>query len=73
MVTESQPSEHFFDDPVVSPDDRYALIEAAPRSSRSDGYVGNRQPEDPRLVLYDRFTREVIESDVRGVDPVWNR
>ena len=73
LVTESQPSERFFDDPVVSHDDRYVLVEAAPKSSKSDDYVGNRQPEDARLVLYDRFTREVIESDTRGVDPVWNR
>jgi hypothetical protein len=73
LVTESQPSERFFDDPVVSSDDRYVLIEAAPKSSRSDDYVGNRQPENARLVLYDRFSREVIESDTRGVDPVWNR
>jgi hypothetical protein len=73
LVTESQPSERFFDDPVVGSDDRYVLIEAAPKSSRSDDYVGNRQPEDARLVLYDRFSREVIKSDTRGADPAWNR
>jgi hypothetical protein len=73
LVTESQPSERFFDDPVISSDDRYVLIEAVPKSSRSDDYVGNRHPENARLVLYDRFSREVIESDTRGVDPVWNR
>jgi dipeptidyl aminopeptidase/acylaminoacyl peptidase len=73
LVTESQPSERFFDDPVVSHDDRYILLEAAPKSSKPDDYVGNRQSEDARLVLYDRFAREVIESDTRGIDPVWNR
>ena len=73
LVTESQPSERFFDDPVVSQDDRYVLVEAAPKSSKSDDYIGNRQPEGARLVLYDRFSGEMIESDTRGVDPVWNR
>ena len=73
LVTESQPSERFFDDPVVSHDDRYVLVEVTSEARSLDDYVGNRQPEDARLVLYDRFAREVIESDIRGIDPVWNR
>jgi hypothetical protein len=73
LVTESQPSDRFFDDPVVSHDDRYVLLEAAPKSSKSDDYVGERQPTDTWFVLYDRFAREVIGSDIHGIDPVWNR
>src|SRR5215211_4498416 len=55
QVVESQPLERFLDNPVISYDDRYVLVEAASESSDLDDYVGNRQPEDTRLVLYDRF------------------
>ncbi len=68
-----QPSARFFDDPVISYDDRYVLIEATFEPQGNDDYVGNPQPKDPRLVLYDRFDRKVIDSDTRGIDPVWNR
>jgi Tol biopolymer transport system component len=75
QVVESQPQERFLDYPVISYDDRYVLVEATSESSNSkfDDYVGNRQPEDARLVLYDRFDQKVVESDTHGIDPVWNR
>jgi len=57
---------------VVSLDDRYVLVEAAPESSEVDYYPSNPQPEGARLVLYDRFERRVVE-EVRGMDPVWSR
>ena len=72
QVVESQPQEHFLDYPVISYDDRYVLVEAAPKSSDLDDYTGNRQPEDAQLVLYDRFDGKVID-EIRGIDPVWNR
>jgi len=68
----SPPGAYFFDDPVVSLDDRYVLVEAAPESSEVDYYPSNPQPEGARLVLYDRFERRVVE-EVRGMDPVWSR
>jgi hypothetical protein len=51
------------------------LVEATsePSKFKLDDYVGNRQPEDTRLILYDRFDRKVIDSDTRGIDPVWDR
>jgi len=58
---------------VISYDDRYVLVEAASESSDLDDYVGNRQPEDTRLILYDRLERKVIDSETHGIDPVWNR
>ena len=72
QVVDSQPQERLFDHPVISYDDRYVLVEAASESSDLDNYTGNRQPEDARLVLYDRFDGEVID-EIRGMDPVWNR
>lgn len=69
----SQPPVDFFDEPAISYDDRYVLIEAKFEPQGDDDYVGNKQPKDPRLVLYDRFDDKVIESDTRGVDPIWNR
>jgi hypothetical protein len=73
QVVDSQPLERFFDYPVISYDDRYVLVEAASESSDLDDYVGNRQPEDTRLILYDRLERKVIDSETHGIDPVWNR
>ena len=60
---------------MISYDDRYVLVEATSESSNSkfDDYVGNRQPEDARLVLYDRFDHKLVESNNHGIDPVWNR
>jgi hypothetical protein len=65
-------STHSFEDLAVSPDDRYVLIEAKPKPQGGED-VGNQQSEDTRLVLYDRFDRKVVDSDTRGVEPVWNR
>jgi hypothetical protein len=48
-------------DRVTLPDDRYVLIETTCESSKSDDYVGNRQPEDAWLSLYDEFDGEVID------------
>jgi Bacterial Ig-like domain len=75
QVIGSQPLERFFDNPVISYDDRYVLVEATsePSKFKLDDYVGNRQPEDTRLILYDRFEHRVIDSDTHGIDPVWNR
>jgi Bacterial Ig-like domain len=75
QVVESQPPERFFDNPVISHDDRYVLVEATSEPSKFelDDYAGNRQPEDTRLILYDRLEREVIDSDTHGIDPVWDR
>jgi Tol biopolymer transport system component len=75
QVVESQPPERFLDYPVISHDDRYVLVEATSEQSNFnfDDYVGNRQPEDTRLILYDRFEHQVIDSDTHGIDPVWNR
>ena len=75
QVVESQPEERFLDYPVISYDDRYVLVEATsePSNSRFDDYVGNRQPQDARLVLYDRFDHKVVESNTHGIAPVWNR
>jgi hypothetical protein len=75
QVVESQPEERFLDYPVISYDDRYVLVEATsePSNSRFDDYVGNRQPKDARLVLYDRFDHKEVESDNHGIAPVWNR
>ncbi len=64
----------FFGDPVVSSDDRYVLIKVTFEPQGSDDYVGNQQPVDTRLVLYDRFDGKVIDpGTTRGIDPVWNR
>ncbi len=75
QVVDSQPPERFLDNPVISYDDRYVLVEATsePSKFKLDDYVGNRQPEDTRLILYDRFEHQVIDSDTHGIDPVWNR
>ena len=75
QVVESQPQERFLDYPVISYDDRYVLVEATsePSNYKFDDYVGNRQPKDARLVLYDRFDHKLIESDTHGIAPVWNR
>lgn len=73
QVMESRPPERFFDNPVPSHDDRYVLLEASSEPSDLDDYPGNRQPKDARLVLYDRFDREVLDPGIRGIDPVWNR
>ena len=75
QVVESQPQERFLDYPVISYDDRYVLVEATsePSNYKFDDYVGNRQPKDARLVLYDRFDHKLIESDTHGIAPVWNQ
>jgi hypothetical protein len=74
QVVDTQPPAQFFDEPVVSYDDRYVLIEATFEPQGRDRYVGNAQPKDARLVLYDRFDRKVIDSGtIHGIDPVWNR
>ena len=75
QVVESQPEERFLDYPVISYDDRYVLVEATyePSNYKFDDYVGNRQPKDARLVLYDRFDHKEVESDTHGMDPVWNQ
>jgi len=71
---ETEPPAKFFDEPAVSDDDRYVLIEATFEAQGDDDYVGNRQPKDARLVLYDRFEGKVIDpGTVRGIDLVWNR
>lgn len=57
---------------MVSYDDRYVLVEATSEPRGLDDYLGNRQPEDARLVLYDWHERKEIE-EIRGIDPVWNR
>jgi hypothetical protein len=69
--TQSQAS--FLGEPVVSSDDRYVLIQATLDSQEVDNNTGNRQPKDTRLVLYDRSDGKVIDSSIRGIDPVWNR
>ena len=63
----------FFGEPELSYDDRYVLIEVTFEPQSSDDYVGDPQPKDPRLVLYDRLDGKVIDSDIRGIEPVWNR
>ena len=73
QAVDTQASANFFDEPAVSYDDRYVLIEATFKPQGDDRYVGNPKPKDPRLVLYDRSDDKVIDSDTRGVDPVWNR
>jgi len=75
QVVDSQPPERFFDNPLISYDDRYVLVEATsePSKFKLDDYAGNRQPEDTRLILYDRLERKVIDSETHGIDPVWNR
>jgi hypothetical protein len=74
QAVDTQPPARFFDEPVVSDDDRYVLIEATLAPQGDDDYVGNPKPKDARLVLYDRFEGKVIDSGtVHGVDPVWNR
>ena len=73
QAVDTQASANFFDEPAVSYDDRYVLIEAALEPQGDDNYIGNKKPKDPRLVLYDRIDDKVIDSDTRGVDPVWNR
>jgi hypothetical protein len=74
QVVDTQPPAEFFDEPVVSYDDRYVLIEATFEPQGRDRYGGNSQPKDARLVLYDRFDHEVIDSGtLHGIDPVWNR
>jgi hypothetical protein len=74
QVVDTQPPADFFDEPAVSYDDRYVLIEATSEPQGRDRYVGNSQPKDARLVLYDRLDRKVIDSGtIHGIDPVWNR
>jgi hypothetical protein len=74
QVVDSRPPARFFDEPVVSYDDRYVLIEATFEPQGEDNYVGNSKPKDARLVLYDRFDGKVIDSGtIRGIDPIWNR
>ncbi len=73
QVVSSRPSERFFDVPVVSHDDRYVLVEVTSEDSDLDDYSASRQPEDARLMLYDRYEREEIGADTRGIDPVWDR
>jgi WD40 repeat protein len=71
--TDLQSSAKFFDEPAVSYDDRYVLIEATFESQGDDDYVGNPKPKNARLVLYDRHDRKVVDpGTIRGVDPVWN-
>ena len=74
QVVDTQPQASFFSQPVVSYDDRYVLIEVTSDPQDSDDYVGDPQPKDPRLVLYDQLDGKVIDpGPVRGVEPVWNR
>jgi hypothetical protein len=73
QVVDTQLQASFFDEPVVSYDDRYVLIQATSDSQGGDDNAGNQQPKDPRLVLYDRLDGKVIDSSTRGIDPVWNR
>jgi hypothetical protein len=73
QAVDAQPSASFFDEPAVSYDDRYVLIQATFGPQGDDNYVGNKKPKDARLILYDRSDDKVIDSDTRGVDPVWNR
>ena len=73
QVVDLPPQASFFGEPEVSYDDRYVLIEVTFESQGSDDYVGDPQPKDPRLVLYDRLNGEVIDSDTRGIYPVWSR
>jgi Bacterial Ig-like domain len=74
QVVDTQPQASFFGEPVVSYDDRYVLIEITSEPQDSDDYVGDPEPKDPRLVLYDRLDGKVIDSGtIRGIEPVWNR
>lgn len=73
QAVDAQASTKLFDEPAVSYDDRYVLIEATFEPQGDDHYLGNPKPKDARLVLYDRSDGKVIESGARGVDPVWNR
>jgi hypothetical protein len=74
QVVETQPPAQFFDEPVVSYDDRYVLIEATFEPQGDDRYVGHSKPKDARLVLYDQFDHKVIDpGNLHGIDPVWNR
>jgi Tol biopolymer transport system component len=73
QVVNTQPQASFFGEPAVSYDDRYVLIEVTLGTQDSDDYVGDPQPKDPRLVLYDRLDGKVIDSDTRGIHPVWVR
>jgi hypothetical protein len=69
QAVDSQPPADFFDEPAVSYDDRYVLIEATFEPQGDDDYVGNRQPKNPQLVRYARFDDKVIDSSTRGIDP----
>ena len=62
----------FFGAPVLSQDDRYALIESTLDRSKTDGYPTNEQPTDAFLSLYDRESGRVVQ-EIPGLDPVWNR
>ena len=73
QAVDTQASATFFDEPAVSYDDRYVLIEATFKPQGDDRYVGNPKPKDPRLVLYDRIDDKVIDSNIHGIDPVWDR
>jgi hypothetical protein len=69
-----EPQASFLGQPAVSYDDRYVLIEVTFEPQDSDDYVGDPQPKDPRLVLYDRLDGRVIDpGTIRGIAPVWNR
>jgi hypothetical protein len=73
QVVNMQPQASFFGEPVVSYDDRYVLIEVTFEPQDSDDYVGDPQPKDSQLVLYDRLDGKVIDSGTRGIHPIWNR
>lgn len=74
QVMDLEPPARYYDEPVVSYDDRYVLIEATFEPQGDDDYVGNSHPKDARLVLYDRFDGKVIDpGTIHGIDPVWNR
>jgi len=71
---ETQPLAQFFDEPVVSYDDRYILIQATFEPQGDDRYIGHSKPKDARLVLFDRFDNRVIDpGTIHGIDPVWTR
>ena len=72
QAVDSEPSANFFDEPAVSYDDRCVIIEATFEPQGDDDYIGNKQPKNARLVLYDRLDGKVVDSDIRGIDPVWN-
>ena len=73
QAVDTQSQANFLGEPVVSYDDRYVLIQATFNTQDVSDSAGKQQPKDTRLVLYDRLDGKVINSSIRGTDPVWNR